>query len=131
MRGHALEFLDRHVKHYWPGSEDTEGGGFNWALLAGAGDSQGPERFDSQFWTANVDPSERYVQSLPGSDLVRIRADESGYGNLMVAGDWINTGLNAGCIEAAVMSGLQSANAVLGRDLNEGVSGWYPGNTKR
>ena len=131
VRQHALEFLDQYVKHYWPGSEIEEGGGFNWDLLAGGGDGQGADRLDSQFWTANVDPSERYVQSLPGTDKVRMRTHESGYRNLLLAGDWINTGLNAGCIEAAVMSGFQAANATLGRNLNEGVAGWFPGNGVR
>ena len=64
---------------------------------------------------ANVDPSDRYVQCAPGSDAHRLRADESGYDNLFLAGDWTDNGLNAGCIEAAVLSGLRAANAVLGR----------------
>jgi uncharacterized protein with NAD-binding domain and iron-sulfur cluster len=74
------------------------------------------------------------VQSPPGSAAHRLRADESGYGNLFLAGDWVNCGLNAGCIEAAVLGGLEAANAVRGRPLLEGVSGaWYglerPGTT--
>lgn len=126
VRAHALDFLEKHVKHYWPGSEDEATGGFDWDLLSGAGDAQGHERLDAQFWTANVDPSERYVQSLPGTNSLRLRAEESGWDNLVLAGDWIDTGLNAGCIEAAVMSGYQAANAVLGQSSDEGVSGWYP-----
>ena len=43
-----------------------------------------------------------------------------------LAGDWTNSGLNAGCIEAAVLSGLQAANAVRGRSLLAGIAGsWY------
>jgi uncharacterized protein with NAD-binding domain and iron-sulfur cluster len=73
-----------------------------------------------------VDPSDQYVQSLPGTGARRLRADESGYDNLFLAGDWINSGLNAGCIEAAVMAGIQAANGVRGRPLTEGVIGtWY------
>jgi uncharacterized protein with NAD-binding domain and iron-sulfur cluster len=46
--------------------------------------------------------------------------------NLVLAGDWINCGLNAGCIEAAVMSGRQAANVLRGRRLTEGLLGaWY------
>jgi uncharacterized protein with NAD-binding domain and iron-sulfur cluster len=70
---------------------------------------------DAQYWRANVDPSDRYVQSLPGSDKYRLRPDESGFDNMVLAGDWTDSGLNAGCIEAAVMSGLEAANALLGR----------------
>jgi uncharacterized protein with NAD-binding domain and iron-sulfur cluster len=66
------------------------------------------------------------VQSPPGSAAHRLRADESGYDNLFLAGDWVNCGLNAGCIEAAVLGGLEAANAVRGRPLLEGVTGsWY------
>ncbi len=126
VKAHAIEFLDHHVAHYWPGAVDEKTGRFNWDLLVGADAGQGRDRFDSQFWTANVDPSERYVQSTPGSDRHRLRADESGYENLLLAGDWINTGLNAGCVEAAVMSGLQAANCSIGAALDDRVAGWWP-----
>ena len=122
---HAIEFLERRAGAVWPQAVD-EGGGFRWDLLAGGGDATGPARLDSQYWAANVDPSDRYVQSPPGSTVHRLRADEAGYDNLFLAGDWINCGLNAGCIEAAVMGGLQAANAVRGRPLLEGITGsWY------
>ena len=68
----------------------------------------GPDASSTQYWRANVDPSDRYVQSLPGTDQYRLRPDESGYDNLFLAGDWTDNGLNAGCIEAAVLSGLQA-----------------------
>ena len=75
----------------------------------------------------NIDPSDRYVQSVPGSDQYRLRPDESGYDNLVLAGDWTDCGLNAGCIEAAVMSGLQAANALLGRGRYHRIRGyWMP-----
>ena len=56
----------------------------------------------------------------------RLRADASGYANLSLAGDWTDNGLNAGCIEAAVVSGIQAANAVRGRPLLDRVAGYYP-----
>jgi uncharacterized protein with NAD-binding domain and iron-sulfur cluster len=125
VRGNALEFLERRAGSVWPGAVDAAGR-FRWELLAGGGEAEGPDRLDSQFWTASVDPSDRYVQSPPGSAAHRLRADESGYDNLFLAGDWINCGLNAGCIEAAVLGGLEAANAARGRPLLEGVSGaWY------
>jgi uncharacterized protein with NAD-binding domain and iron-sulfur cluster len=55
------------------------------------------------------------VQALPGTDAARLRPDASGYANLVLAGDWTDCGINAGCIEAAAVSGLQAANALLGR----------------
>jgi hypothetical protein len=97
-------------------------GRFRWDLLSGRDGAVGEGAFDSQYWTANVDPSDRYVQSLPGTAAHRLRPDESGVDNLFLAGDWTDSGLNAGCIEAATVSGLQAANAVLGRARNHRVT---------
>ena len=72
---------------------------------------------------SNDDPSDRYVQALPGSDRYRLRVDESGLDNLVLAGDWTNCGLNAGCIEAAVISGLEAAAGAEGRVLTDRVLG--------
>jgi uncharacterized protein with NAD-binding domain and iron-sulfur cluster len=124
VREGALEFLDRSLRHLLPGAVDDHG--FRWDLLCGRDGQSGPAAFDSQFWTANVDPSDRYVQSLPGTGRYRLRSDESGYDNLFLAGDWTDSGLNAGCIEAAVLSGLQAANAVLGRARTHRVVGYLP-----
>ena len=65
------------------------------------------------------------MQCAPGSDAYRLRSDESGYDNLFLAGDWTDNGLNAGCIEAAVISGLQAANAVLGRSRSYRIAGTW------
>jgi len=70
---------------------------------------------------ANIDPSERYVQSLADTAKYRLPANGSGFANLVITGDWIRNGYNAGCVEAAVWSGIQAANTILGRPLNEGV----------
>ena len=45
-------------------------------------------RFDSQFWVANVNPTDRYTQSIPGSAEHRISPLDNTYDNLTVAGDW-------------------------------------------
>lgn len=125
VRAHAVTFLEREAGHFWPAARPATGG-FRWDLLPGAGAANGADRLRAQYYRANVDPSDQYVQSLPGSGAYRLRADESGYANLVLAGDWINCGLNAGCVEAAVMSGAQAANAVLGRPLMTGVlGGWW------
>lgn len=70
---------------------------------------------------ANIDPSERYVLSLAGSAKHRLAANASGFDNLVLTGDWISNGYNAGCVEAATWSGIQAANTILGRPLNDGV----------
>jgi uncharacterized protein with NAD-binding domain and iron-sulfur cluster len=122
VRRRAVKFLDERGAAIWPAAAD----GFQWAWLCGDGARTGPARFGSQYWRANVDPSDRYVQALPGTDRFRLRADASGYDNLFLAGDWIDCGINAGCIEAAVVAGRQAANAVMGRPIAEGVTAFRP-----
>ena len=51
----------------------------------------------------NIDPPIVTCLSIPGTDEYRLRPDEGGYDNLVLAGDWTDSGLNAGCIEAAVL----------------------------
>ena len=68
-----------------------------------------------QYLRANIDPSERYVLSLPGTVQYRMAADGSGYENLILAGDWTKTDWNVGCIEAAVTSGINAAAAIEGK----------------
>src|SRR5262245_8617889 len=128
VRANAVSFLESRSPMLWPGAVDAHGG-FKWDLLcadgSGSAAASGQARFASQYWRANVDPSDRYVQSLPGSGQYRLRADDSGFDNLFLAGDWIDSGLNAGCIEAATLGGMQAANAILGQRLDAGTSGGY------
>jgi len=120
----ARDFVGRRIGPLLPGLVDGTGQ-TRWDLLCGAGDGVGESRLESQYWRANVDPSDRYVQSLPGTDHLRLRSDDSGFANMALAGDWTDNGLNAGCIEAAVLSGLKAANAVIGQDAKTGVIGVY------
>jgi uncharacterized protein with NAD-binding domain and iron-sulfur cluster len=92
----------------------TAGGQFDWSRLHDDGGGSGRVRLDAQYLRANIDPSERYVLSLPGTARYRLAADGSGYANLAVAGDWTRTSWNVGCIEAAVESGVNAAAAILG-----------------
>ncbi len=71
-------------------------------------------RWAGQFFRANVEGTDRYVQSVPGATRARLPADRSGFENLWLAGDWTYTGLNAGCVEAAAMSGLRAAAGLAG-----------------
>ena len=70
--------------------------------------------FDGQFWRANIDPSERYVLSMKGTMQYRIKADDCGYDNMVLAGDWTYTALNYGCVEAATMSGMEASRKICG-----------------
>jgi hypothetical protein len=124
-RVQAIGFLERHSRYFWPNAVDPATGGFRWDYLCADTDARGPDRFDTRYWTANTDPSDLYVQALPGTDAYRLRPDQSGYGNLVLAGDWTDCGINAGCIEAAAVSGLQAANALLHRPRWDRISGLF------
>jgi uncharacterized protein with NAD-binding domain and iron-sulfur cluster len=119
----VVKYLDNHIALYLPGAVTERG--FAWHLLSGANGDRGSSALGTQHVSVNIDPSDRYVQSIPGSDKYRLRPDESGYDNLVLAGDWTDSGMNAGCIEAAVMSGLQAANALLGRGRYYRIRGFY------
>jgi hypothetical protein len=109
----ADRHTDSHLGLFFPNGLAENG--FDRGLVAG------------QHVSVNIDPSDRYVQSVPGSDKYRLRVDESGYENLVLAGDWTDCGMNAGCIEAAVMSGLQAANVLMGRGRFYRLRGyWLP-----
>ncbi|WP_293679635.1 NAD(P)-binding protein [uncultured Phenylobacterium sp.] len=87
--------------------------------------AEGVQRFDSQFWRANIDPTERYVTTPPGSVRHRLEAWGSGFDNLVLAGDWIYTGLNVGSFEGATMGGKLAAHAVSGAPALDSIIG-YP-----
>lgn len=72
----------------------------------------GVARLGQQFWKPNIDPTERYVTSPPGSTKYRLKAWDSGFANLVIAGDWIYTGLNVGSFEGACMGGKLAVHAV-------------------
>lgn len=119
----AADYIDSHLGLFFPKAM-TENG-FRWDLLSGVTSERGIEALATQHVSVNIDPSDRYVQSVPGSDKFRLRPDESGYDNLVLAGDWTDCGMNAGCIEAATMSGLEAANVLLGRGRFHRIRGWH------
>jgi uncharacterized protein with NAD-binding domain and iron-sulfur cluster len=121
----AADYVERHLGIYFPNAYGEDG--FDWGLLSGVNEERGVTALATQHVSVNIDPSDRYVQSVPGSDKYRLRPDESGYDNLVLAGDWTDSGMNAGCIEAAVMSGLEAANALQGRGRFYRIRGyWLP-----
>jgi uncharacterized protein with NAD-binding domain and iron-sulfur cluster len=83
-------------------------------LREGLADRQGRPggTADDQYVRANVQGSDRYVQSLPGTVAARLPVDGSRYVNLALAGDWTRSSVDAGCMEAAVSSGLAAARAL-------------------
>ena len=110
----ALDWCREFFPHLYPGA--MQGAEIDWSLLAVADGSSGPARFDAQYTRANYTPSERYVLDLPGTSQFRLDADGSGFGNLLLAGDWVFTGLG-GAVESAVIAGMQAAQALSGENL--------------
>ncbi len=117
VRENAVAFLRNPGSVLWPRAYDAAGA-FRWELLAdpglpeAAGELRGEQRFLSQYWRANVNPSDRYVLALPGSLKHRISPLDPTYDNLTIAGDWTDCGFNEGCTEAAVISGRLAAHAL-------------------
>ena len=136
VRRRAERFLERHVAKLWPAVVDGRGR-FRWELLmdpavvpaagdpsAGVPPADGPEAFGTQFWTANVNPSDRYVLSVAGSLRYRISPLDNTYDNLTIAGDWTDNGHNEACVETAVMSGRLAAHAISGAPALEDIIGF-------
>ena len=113
IRAHAgaLDYLHQ-IGEQWPNAVGPDG--FRWEILTAPDGVEGESRFEHQYWRANFAPSERYVQTMPGTVEHRLAADESGLSNLMLAGDWIRNGFDIGAVEATVMSGMQAARAISG-----------------
>ena len=107
------DFMLNRVGFLWPNA-NPEKGQYKWDYLVAPDALKGEERLTAQYCRANVDPSERYVQSTVGTTKLRLKTDGSGFDNLLITGDWILNGFNMGCVESATISGLQTARAVKG-----------------
>jgi uncharacterized protein with NAD-binding domain and iron-sulfur cluster len=105
-------WLDAHAGGLAPRA--VSGGGFQWDRLVDLAGATGRDRLAAQFWIGCWNPSDRYVLSAPGSAAARLPSAGTGYRNLVMAGDWTQTALSAGCAEAAVMSGMHAARALCG-----------------
>jgi uncharacterized protein with NAD-binding domain and iron-sulfur cluster len=125
VRENALGFLEHDVLRLWPGGATPAGEGLKWDELAADPGLRGCARLGAQFLRANFQPTERYVLTRAGSVTYRLRADESGFSNLKLAGDWTRNGIDGGSVEAAITSGMQAARAISGHPRTiAGERGW-------
>jgi uncharacterized protein with NAD-binding domain and iron-sulfur cluster len=124
-RALATTLLVHHIGVIWPRAT-TAGGVFDWNRLVDPRQQPGtgPARLDAQFCIGVANPSDRYVASFTGSTQHRLWADQSGFANLFLTGDWVRNTLDIGCIEATVMAGLQAANGLLGQPRGDRIAGW-------
>lgn len=121
-RTNSIAMLRDSMRAIWPNAYSRQSTAFDWDLLFDSS-QVGESRFDDQFYRANVDESERYVLTLPTTSACRLTGKESGFDNLVLAGDWTRNGLYMGCIEGAAISGIQAASDLSGRSvplLNDG-----------
>lgn len=87
---------------------------FDWKLLWAPDGTAGLDRLRAQYWRVNSDPTEQYVISAAGTPAVRLRADNTGFENLLIAGEWVDTNVNISSIEATVIAGMRAARAICG-----------------
>ena len=131
MRRDAIHRLEestaqtlRRMGNFLPGSlprvnKRYEGSEFDLAILHAKG-GIGSERLDEQYYRVNTRPTEAYMQAPPGFVDKRPDAWQTGYENMVVAGDWIRTGLNLGSFESAITGGKLAAFALTGSpDVSE------------
>jgi uncharacterized protein with NAD-binding domain and iron-sulfur cluster len=107
----ARDYLENHSAVLWPSLNQA---GFDWDALHAPAGVKGPDRLLQQYLRANISPSERYVMSRAGTIEARLRADDTGFANLTIAGDWIDNPQNLGSFEASVMSGKLASRALTG-----------------
>lgn len=127
-RDAAIYWLNNCPQYIWPHSIDRSntagilpGSGIDWNILHSPRGLRGEARIDDQYIPSIPNPSDRYVQVLRGCTRHKLRANESGFRNLYLTGDWILTPMPIGAAENAVMAGYEAANAILGKDLFDGI----------
>jgi uncharacterized protein with NAD-binding domain and iron-sulfur cluster len=112
VKAQARRFLSYDIGALWPDAVEPATGRFTWDLLVAPATDVGADRLGAQYLRANVEPSERYVLSVPGSSKHRFRPDDTDFDNLYAVGDWTASGLDAGYVEGAVISGMLAANSI-------------------
>jgi uncharacterized protein with NAD-binding domain and iron-sulfur cluster len=105
-------FLEKSGATLWPAAGAP--GNFDWSALWAPAGAVGEDRLRAQYWRVNSDPTEQYVISAAGTAGVRLRADQSGFDNLLIAGEWTDTAVNISAIESTVISGMRAARAICG-----------------
>jgi uncharacterized protein with NAD-binding domain and iron-sulfur cluster len=111
----AKRWLGAYPGWIWPDCGKVPGDkAMDLANLFAPGAAGDEERLRAQFFRANIDPTERYVLSPPVWNKLRLPPGASGFEGLFLAGDWTRSTINAGCVEAATMSGMECSRAICG-----------------
>ena len=107
-------WLKSHPRRLWPEASLASSRELNWELLHDTGGRTGEHRLAAQHTWMLTSPSDRHTLTPPGAARHRLRPDDSGLDNLVLAGDWLTGGLDLGVAESAVIAGLQASRALCG-----------------
>lgn len=116
IRTEAIAWLNGLSYGLWPLADAN--GVFNFDVLHVTTPANGAARFDQQYWRANIDPTECCTLSAAGTTQYRLHPDESGFRNLILAGEGTRHGFNTTAIEGAVMSGAAASRAICGEPVH-------------
>ena len=105
-------FLQSAAATLWPAAGRP--GAFDWNALWAPAGAVDEDRLRAQYWRVNSDPTEQYVISAAGTSKVRLRADQTGFDNLLIAGEWVDTAINISAIESTAIAGMRVARAICG-----------------
>jgi hypothetical protein len=105
-------FLQTAGPPLWPAAGTV--GAIDWNALWAPPGTIGEDRLRAQYWRVNSDPTEQYVIASAGTSAVRLRADQTGFDNLLIAGEWVDTAVNISAIESTAMAGMRASRAICG-----------------
>ena len=101
---HATDWLAANAARVWPLT--------SWPAAPGTG----PSPIVSSYYRGNLEPSELYVLTPGGNNVAsRLAGADTGYTNLVVAGDWTRTRFSGGCFESAIEAGMLASRAISGK----------------
>jgi uncharacterized protein with NAD-binding domain and iron-sulfur cluster len=104
------ELLEQEMCPAWPMAFENGRNATDWEI--------------SRHSQANFEGSDRYTQSLPSSIGRRISPLDRSVENMTIAGDWTACGLDTGCVEAAVISGMLACYAISGKPNPRSITGY-------
>ena len=112
VRRNTRDWIEKSAAQLWPLAFID--GKFDPGLCVATPPLPTGQRFDGQYFRANIDPSERYVLTVLGSTKYRLTSKDPDFDNIVLAGDWVAGCINGGCVEGAVVGGMQAARALCG-----------------
>lgn len=86
-------------------------------------DATAQQRLDWQYFRMNIDPGERYVLSTNTAAPNRLFPWESGFNNLLFAGDWCRNSIDIGCVESATTSAMLAVHHLTGYPTMDMIAG--------